>query len=113
MLFGKRIANPAFCAQGKPDGTSIKFQPLMRRKFSVFFTQRFREEHGHSTSYVSRAGQEVGKLCRVRVLDTEENARQLGEQAMIINDLNEFSKFVRTLVTLQREHGEQGKFRAS
>ena len=55
----------------------------------------------------------MGKSCRVRVLDTEENARQLGEQAMIINDLNGFSNFVRTLVTLQREHGEQGKFRAS
>ena len=85
----------------------------MRRKFSVFFTQRFREAHGASTSYVTKAGQEVGNACRVRVLDTEENARQLGEQAMIINDLTGFSNFVRKLVTLQRGHGKQGKFRAS
>ncbi len=46
------------------------------------------------------------------MLDTEENARQLGDNAMIINDLKEFSTFVRKLATLQREQGEQGKFRA-
>ena len=74
----------------------MKFQLLMRRKFSVFFTQRFRQEHAAATSYVSRAGQEVGMSSRVSVLDTDESARQLGEQAMIINDLNGFSNLSRS-----------------
>ena len=47
------------------------------------------------------------------MLDTAENARQLGERAMIINDLTEFSSFIRKLATLEREQNEQGKFRAS
>ena len=114
MLFGKRIANPGFCSQGRlGGGTSIKFQPLMRRQFSIFLTPRFRREHGSSASYIDRASNELGKACRTRMLDTEENARQLGERAMIINDLTEFSSFIRKLATLEREQNEQGKFRAS
>ena len=48
---------------------------------------------------------------RVRELDTEANAKELGEKAMIINNLNDWSTFVRKLATLEREHGERGRFR--
>ena len=114
MLFGKRIANPGFCSQGRlGGGTSIKFQPLMRRQFSIFLTPRFRRDHGSSAGYIDRASNELGKACRIRMLDTAENARQLGERAMIINELTEFSSFIRKLATLEREQNEQGKFRAS
>ena len=57
----------------------------------------------------------LGELSLVLVGEehTEEHARQLGEQVMNINDLNGFSNFARKLATVQREHGEQGEFRAS
>ena len=114
MLFGKRIVNAAFCAQGKlGGGTSIKFQPMMARQFNIFLTPRFQAQHANATDFVRRARTALGTSCRVRELDTQENALQLGEKlAMIINDNKDFHKLVRKLVTLQREQGEQGKFQA-
>ena len=114
MLFGKRVATPAYCQAAKPGGgTSIKFQPLLKRKF-YFFTPRFKTKHDPTlTSYFRRAANALGAGCLVNELDTEENARRLGSQAMVVDTLEDFSNFVRKLVTAQRERAERGTFRSA
>ena len=113
VLYGKRVAAPSFClASAAGGGTSIVFKPACLRKFAVFMTPRFQTSHVNCTAEFRRAAAGLGTRCQVTELDTEDNAKALGTQAMVVDSLADYSAFLKKLATVQRERGERGAFRS-
>ena len=114
FFLGKRVATPEYCvAMHEAAGvsaaaptSSIKFRSLLTRKFSVYFTPRFKEAHPNVMSFWQRSLRSVGDKCRVSELETEANAR------MVVNTVQEFHNFARKLVVVERERSERGSYRA-
>ena len=112
MLFGKRVATPLYCASASPvGGSSVQFLPALRKKFGVYLTAKFRTSHGSTVDMFRRAVRTLGDKCSVKELDSEAEAWESG--TMVIDSLDDFSTFVRKLVSVSRERSDRGTYRSS
>jgi len=106
MLFGKRIGTATLCHELVPGaGTTIKFEPLLARKFALFFTPHFTENHNSTIDMFRRAAADLGPKCAVRELDDVDSAYALGKNAMVVDSLVSYCNFVRRLARVERDRG--------
>ena len=122
MLFGLCVATPAYCEASEAPGvsagalpaigggTSILFQPLLNRKLTVFFTPHFETEHTTNLNFFRIAANTLGSRCRAQELDSAANANDFGNQAMIIDNLADFSDVVKQRHAVQRARCERGTY---
>ena len=113
MLLGKRVATPQFCGSATPGGgTSILFVPAFKKKFGVFFTPHFKDNHA-STLELFRRALRTTDDCQVAELPCQANAEELAKkgEGMVIGSLQDFSTCVRKLVHVARERAERGTYR--
>ena len=112
MLLGKRVATPQFCGSATPGGgTSILFVPALKKKFGVFFTPHFKDNHA-STLELFRRALRTTDDCQVAELPCQANAEALAPGGgMVIDGLQDFSTCLRKLVTVSRERSDRGTYR--